>query len=280
MFLKGKGFQDRGMMSSAEADFTFAEVDGVRIAVSPKDLDVGVHLLAAGVYEPHVSAVFRRELKKGMHLLDVGANIGYFTALGLACVGPSGHVLAVEPNPSNVRLLEIARRANRATNLTIVPAAAGETFGPLRLDAPFSNGMVTPLEDTKGDLSGANIVCQIRLDALVSENQRVDFVKLDVEGSEYRALKGFERTLDRCSPMLVLEFAPGMLREASHISGQSLLEYIFAKGYLVGVIEHDGSVSLHGSVAPIMAAYEAAQVDHIDLFATRTAADFGHRSGH
>jgi len=271
MFLKGKGFQDRGLMSGVDIDYVFADVDGVAVAADPKDLDVGMHLLAAGTYEPHVSAVFRRELKAGMHVFDVGANIGYFTALALACVGPTGHVWAVEPNTSNVRLLEIARRANKVKNLSIVPAAAGDTFGPLRLDAPFSNGMVTPLGDTKGDLSGANIVCQIPLDSLLDENERVDFIKLDVEGSEYRALRGLERALDRWSPMIVLEFSPGMLQEASSISGRDFLKYMLAKGYAVGAIGHDGAVTFHDAVEPIIMAYQAARVDHIDLFATRTA---------
>ncbi len=271
MFLKGKGFQDRGLMSSVGVDYLFADVDGVAVAADPKDLDVGMHLLAAGTYEPHVSAIFRRELKAGMRVFDVGANIGYFTALALACVGPTGRVWAVEPNAANVRLLEIARRANKVENLRIVPAAAGDTFGPLRLDAPFSNGMVTPLEDTKGDLSGANIVCQIPLDSLLMESERVDFVKLDVEGSEYRALKGMERALDRWSPMIVLEFSPGMLQEASSISAPDFLQYMLAKGYAVGAINHDGTVTFHDAVEPIMMAYHAARVDHIDLFATRTA---------
>jgi FkbM family methyltransferase len=203
-----------------------------------------------------------------MRVFDVGANIGYFSALALACVGPSGHVWAIEPNAANVRLLEITRRENKAENLSIVPAAAGDNFGPPRLDAPFYNGMVTPLRETKGDLSGANIVFQIRLDSILDEGARVDFIKLDVEGSEYRALKGFERSLDRWSQKLVFEFAPGMLHYASRISGPDFLRYLLDKGYSIGVIDPHGSTTLHNAVEPIMLAYNEAGIDHLDLFGT------------
>lgn len=270
MFLKAKGFQDRGLMSSGDGgEHAFVRVEGMMVAADVKDADIGMHLLATGIHEPHVTAVFRRELKAGMRVFDVGANIGYFTALALACVGKTGHVWAIEPNAANVRLLELSRRENKAENLDIIPAAAGDTFGSLRLDAPFSNGMVTPLENTKGDLSGANIVCQIRLDSVIGAEQRIDFVKLDVEGCEYRALKGFERTLDLWSPKIVVEFAPGMLRLASGISGDDFLRFILAKGYAVGHIRADGSVTMHSAVEPVMEAYRASGVDHIDLLAAR-----------
>jgi len=268
LFVGGKSFQDRGLLASLDGDYSLVDVDGMAVAANPRDIDVGIHVLG-GAYEPHVSAAFRRNLKPGMRVFDVGANIGYFTALALACVGSSGHVWAIEPNASNVRLLEAARRHNKVANLTIIPAAAGDTFAPLKLDAPYSNGVVTPLGETQGDLSKAAIVCQVRLDSLVGEDEQVDFIKLDIEGSEYRALRGFERTIDRCSPMLAFEFAPGMLRCGSGISGADFLQYIIGKGYAVGVIGRDGSATLHDTAEPIMAEYLKSGIDHLDLFAAR-----------
>ena len=165
-FLNSKEFSERRLLQADDlANYEFATVDGLKIAASPTDLDVGKHVLS-GQYEPHVTSVFRREVKQGMRVLDVGANCGYFSFLSLALAGPKGHVWAVEPNAGNVRLLEIAKRANGTTNLTIVPAAAGLAFGSAKLNTAQSNGMVSQLTTAIEDASNATLVCQIALDAL------------------------------------------------------------------------------------------------------------------
>lgn len=269
-FLNAKGFRDRNLLGADVAHACrFVDVHGKSVALLENDLDIGRHLLATGVHEPHVTALFRRELRRGMHVFDVGANIGYFTALSLACVGPSGRVWAIEPNAHNVRLLEIARRRNEAANLAIVAAAAGDSFAPLRLDAAYSNGMATPLADTPGDLADVTVVCQVPLDAVVGAEERVDFVKLDVEGFEYRALRGFQRALDRCSPSIVCEFAPGMLSLASGVSGRDFIDFLMARHYAVGTIEPTGEVAFHGSATAVLEAFQRSGVDHVDLFARR-----------
>jgi FkbM family methyltransferase len=267
-FLHSKEFADRRLLQVDDlASYQFATVEGLKVAASPTDLDVGKHVLS-GQYEPHVTAVFRREVKQGMRVLDVGANCGYFSFLALALAGPTGHVWAVEPNAGNIRLLEIAKRANGAANLTIVPAAAGLAFGSAKLNVAQSNGMVSQLTTAIEDAANATLVCQIALDALFSEVDRLDFVKIDVEGGEYVALKGLERALDRCHPKIVSEFSPGTMPGISGVTGKEYLEFLFQKTYRIGVVSPTGEVDrYHVSAAPILDAFQQSGVDHIDLLA-------------
>ena len=267
-FLQSKEFFDRRLLSPGEfRKYELVQVGQLQVAASPDDIDVGKQILS-GSYEPHVTAVIKRELKPGMHVVDVGANCGYFSMLALTYVGDQGRVWAIEPNFSNVRLLEVARRCNKSENLFIIPAAAGDAFGPVKLNAAYSNGTISKLTNSMDEVFTAVLACQIPLDCIFENESHVDFVKIDVEGAEYLALKGFERTLDRCHPTIVSEFAPNMMPGISGVSGADYLQFLFQKNYQVGVIQKDGNVSAYSrSTAHITAAHIASGVDHIDILA-------------
>ena len=113
-------------------DVTLVQRDGIALYVDPNDPNVGRHVVA-GDYEPHVRAMFHRFLAPGMLALDIGANIGVFTMLAAQLVGPTGRVIAVEPNPANVRLIESSRRRNGFAQVDIHCIAAAERAGLLVL---------------------------------------------------------------------------------------------------------------------------------------------------
>lgn len=258
-FLASRECQARGLLSGGGAEESaICFVNGLAVVVDPNDIDVGKQVLT-GYYEPHVTAVFKRHVLPGMRVIDIGANCGYFTSLALSLVGGSGHVWAIEPNPANVRLLELARRHNHAANLTIVPAAAGGTFGAARVYAGNSNGMVGPLADAS---SIDNIAAQLTLDGLTL-GQRIDFVKIDVEGYEGHVLKGASSLLRDQRPHVVLEFTPTGL---DGITGVELLGLLRGAGYRIAVITHEG-VTPHLDDEAIMRHHQAAGVSHIDLLA-------------
>lgn len=258
-FLASRECQMRGLLSANDAGETaICFVNGMAVVVDPHDIDVGKQVLT-GSYEPHVTAVFKRHVLPGMRVIDIGANCGYFTSLALSLVGSSGHVWAIEPNPANVRLLELARRHNHAANLTIVPAAAAGAFGAARVYAGNSNGMVGPLADAS---SIDNIAAQVTLDGLALE-QRIDFIKIDVEGYEGHVLRGASLLLRDQRPDIVIEFTPTGL---DGITGMELLSLLRSAGYSIAVITREG-VTPHLDDQAIMRHHQAAGVSHIDLFA-------------
>jgi tRNA A58 N-methylase Trm61 len=109
--------------------------------VARDDLAVSAMLRQDGIYEPHVTAVLERHVRPGMFVVDIGANIGYLTMYLAMLVGPSGRVVAVEPNPENVVLIEASRRANGFDQVSILQCAAGSENGLLTLNVMHCNGM-------------------------------------------------------------------------------------------------------------------------------------------
>ncbi len=88
------------------------KLDGYSLFVRSSDRDIGSAIAKGVSYEPHVSALLRRELARGDTFLDVGANIGYFTMMAANLVGPSGKVVAVEPMDKNLQLLYLGIEKN------------------------------------------------------------------------------------------------------------------------------------------------------------------------
>ena len=80
--------------------------------------------LRSGEYEPHLTAAFERYCRPGMTVVDVGANLGYYTLLAANWSGPSGRVIALEPNSENCRLLISSVRFNGVENVEMLPVAA------------------------------------------------------------------------------------------------------------------------------------------------------------
>lgn len=243
-----------------------AELDGFRILAHRDDLAVGKTVLA-GSYEPEVAAVFRDVLRPGMAVIDIGANIGFFTMLAASLVGPSGAVLALEPNPANARMAEASRRLNGFNHVTILQAAAGPAPGMLAINTSFSNGTTSAI-DEDAVLAVESVAC-VAVDHLALPGPRVGLVKIDVEGAEYNALLGSRGLIRRDRPVIVFEFGPSQLPGISGITGEALLQWLLAEGYGLAVIEPDGPPTRLGQDwQAVMRAYATRGNDHIDVLAT------------
>jgi FkbM family methyltransferase len=233
------------------------------------DLAVGRHVAAGHPYEPAIAEIFERYVEPGMAVIDVGANIGYFTMLLASLVGASGLVVAVEPNPENIKLLEASRRVNGFDQVLVIQAAAGRRTGLLALNVSHSNGMTGELRDDVDALFASRPVPCFALDAILPKDRQFDFVKIDTEGAELNALIGLSETIDRDRPIIVSEFSPGMLQGISGCSGPEYLRFLIAKKYRIGVIEPDGSETSFGDdVDGVMGVYLHSGVDHIDIIGT------------
>jgi len=134
-------------------------------------------------------AVARAAVGPGARVLDLGAHLGGF-AMSAAALGC--RVLAVEASPRNVALLEAARRHNDFTALHVEHAAVGDDEGEIRFQANGPWGQVASAAE-----DGSVRVPMSTIDAILARNDwtGADFVKLDVEGYEVRALRGAERLL-------------------------------------------------------------------------------------
>jgi FkbM family methyltransferase len=239
------------------------------VFASIDDLAVGNHVLIGRSYDPRIAAVLSRYVKPGMCVVDIGANIGFLTMLLASLVERSGLVVAVEPNPENIKLLEASRRVNGFDQVLVIQAAAGRQTGVLALNVSYSNGVTWELPDNLDAIFASRPVPCFPLDPILPKDRRISLIKIDVEGAELNALIGLLGTIDRDRPMIVSEFSPNTLPGISHCSGPEYLRFLIGKGYRIGVIEKDGSENCFGDdVEGVMEAYLHSGVDHIDIIAT------------
>lgn len=208
-------------------------VSGIRLSVP----GYFVPLALDRPFDPLTTCRLRRFLQRGMVVVDVGAHIGYYTALAAACVGPRGRVFAVEPAPDNLELLQKNAVAS-TTPVIVLPVAAGAKSCPRTLHlAPSSDGHSLYLHPMYGT-TGSVVVDQHPLDDLVSGS--VDLVKIDVEGAELEVLEGMSRILkENRNIRLLVEWNPACLKAA----GRRALELVTAiakSGFSIRVIDEAG----------------------------------------
>src|SRR5262249_36101037 len=158
--------------------------------------------------------LIRKILKPGMVFVDVGANWGYFTLLGAACVGSRGRVLSVEPDPRLFALLRANLDYNGYNNVTPLSLAAGARTGTAWLagfDEHGSNWGLSRI--VPGGVLGSMSfpVATAQLDHILEQHEIdvVDLLKIDIEGSEDEALQGMSCGLaDHRYLRLLLELHP------------------------------------------------------------------------
>jgi len=164
-------------------------------------------------FEVAETEFFRSTVRRGQVVLDVGANIGYFTLLFAKQVGPGGHVFSFEPSPANIAILEKNVAENGYHNVTIVPGAVSDQPGRLRLFLSEQNLGDHRIYDS-GDGRASVEVEALTLDGFFKDGRpKIDVIKMDIQGAEFGALKGMRRIFSANPHVIMLmEFWPFGLR--------------------------------------------------------------------
>ncbi|MGB8635266.1 MAG: FkbM family methyltransferase [Rhodanobacteraceae bacterium] len=184
------------------------------LAVEPQGDDVIVPTMrSAGVWEVAETVLTLRTLRPGMHVIDAGAHVGYYSVLFSRCVGPEGWVLAFEPEPNNYRLLSANLLLNDCRNAQAKALALAASAGRDSLYLSPNNLGDHRLLPTRGRRSVG--VQTIDLDTIIG-SETVDFVKMDTQGAEPRVLAGMKGIIHNNRERLacMIEFAPGLLAQA------------------------------------------------------------------
>ncbi len=183
---------------------------GTRLRIDPRH----EKFYWTGIHEVGVQETFVRLLRSGATVWDVGAHIGFFTALAARCVGPGGHVHAFEPLPANrIRLLETIE-LNGLGAVEVHPTAVASRAGTRQLYWHSSTAMWGLVE--RANVQHIEVPC-VTLDGLLAERSFgiPALVKVDVEGAELEVLRGGLRLITETSAVLVVEFTDaGVVAEA------------------------------------------------------------------
>lgn len=186
----------------------------VRMILNANDPGISQELMLKGSHEPLSTKILMKNLREGMHIADVGANLGYFALQEAKAVGPKGAVYAIEPIPQNFLLLKHNVALNNLENTQVFNMAIGDKDGSLDLfigrASNWASAFKTPINiDQK-----INVQCQ-RLDTFLKDKGKVDLVRMDVEGYETKIVDGMEETLKQKNLMLFMEIHPPFMGKDS-----------------------------------------------------------------
>jgi len=209
--------------------------DGFVLFLDRADPSVSRQIADSTTYEPHLTAVFREYCAPGMTVVDVGANIGYFSLLASRLVGASGRVVAIEPNSENCRLILLSADVNGAANVELLPVALDQQRGWAYFSSHVgSNGGLIPGSPSDLVEGRGTVVPTFALDELV--DGPVHFIKFDVEGAEGRAVAGARNLIEKWLPLMTTELSLEMLGRVSGINGEDFLRWFEALGYEIAIL--------------------------------------------
>jgi FkbM family methyltransferase len=168
-----------------------------------------------GEYEPEMSEALSRLVSPGDTCVDAGAHYGYFTLLLARLCGPDGRVYSFEAQADNARILQENVRANDLlSRVTAEGAAVAAREGTAELHSVASgrspewtlSERFARRPARSGGSSRVERVRAVRLDEYLAGEQRVDLIKMDIEGAEAEVVPALSEFLERRRPTLLLEF--------------------------------------------------------------------------
>jgi len=247
-------------------DVRFEDFGAFQLALDRADRAISRVIMEQHGWEPHTTAVFERSVRPGMTVVDIGANLGWFTMVSAALVGQEGRVIAVEPWSENCRLLLMSARRNGFDHVELWPVALDTTRGWAHFSSHVgSNGGL--IGDDAAELASGRgtVVPTFTLDEMLLAEDRVDFVKIDVEGAEHRVLMGAQRTIEQWRPIVLSEFSLEMSHRVSGIDPIEYLDWFTAREWRVHVVQNPSGELLPFESGKDLLAWWPAHPHHEDL---------------
>ena len=225
---------------------------------------------ALNSFEPFMTEIFEKELKEGDTVVDLGANIGYYTLLASRLVGKQGKVYAFEPDPKTYNSLIRNIELNKYSNVVAVQKAVTNKVGTAKF---FVND--NPEFDTLYQPVNHNTFIEVETETLdrffQDKDDIISVIKMDIEGGEMDAILEMGRVINQNKNLkLFVEFGPALIKRAGHSPEEFLhkllsynfqiyfidekgkrLKYISNPAELMEICEHLGGVELLVSRQPL-----------------------------
>ncbi len=246
--------------------------EGRRIWVYSRGSPVGRHLIDNEVWEPGGTSVFKAVVRPGMTVIDAGAHVGYYSTLAAELVGPTGKVIAFEPEPRSRSMLNKSIKENDYGNVLVVPTALSDTSGEVDL---ITNSDSAPeffsISKFRGTQNQKRRVPTTTLDEFLADDLHVDFIKIDIEGAELAAFAGMKEILDSNPDLKILmEWVPEDYR-ANGYDPVQFIRTMFHKGYNAWRVDFRSEALVQLSLS---AAIELCDRAWTNLFLSRSEEDW------
>lgn len=222
------------------------EIQGNKMYLDPSDIGLSRTLLLKGRREELVGKVIREEVKRGMTVIDIGANLGYYALLEAFLVGEEGTVYALEPVPGNFDILIKNVEVNGYKNTKVYPLAVSSKSGTSEIALTAASNCGSMLDLKKETVSkymkekmSILIKNRIEIDTVSLDDfldkegiRKVNLIRMDIEGYEIEAVKGMTNTLKNMpSPLkLLFEIHNNAFSDAKAVIAP-MLEGLFSFGF-------------------------------------------------
>ena len=211
-------------------------VQGQKMYLDLRDYRVAQGLFQEGILEKGTTRLFYELCEEGMTVIDIGANIGYFTLIAAKLVGLSGKVFAFEPDPNNFALLKKNVELNGYNNVFPVQKAISDKVGNTKL-------FLDPLRERSSILYPCGketiVVDTTTLDEFLANKEcTVDVIKMDIDGVETLALRGGEKTIKENNVKLIMEFEPKIMQSVG-FSPRAFLNNLKQYGFEIYFIKDE-----------------------------------------
>jgi len=236
--------------------------DGIKYELNLNEL-IDSSIYYDGCFEPKTVAVINKYVKRGMTVLDIGANVGCHTLRLAKLVGQDGKVIAFEPLTVVFTKLKCNLELNSFSNVTLEKIALSNENRDNQAVHFYANW---PLySDSHNELHPVHcgrpteeMINFVTLDDYVQskEIKKIDFIKLDVDGHEYKVIQGGINSIKTFKPIMIIEFCRYTLMEFND-SLEDLIDLLTSIGYYFYSVEnfqqYDSKEALLNTVPPDVA---------------------------
>lgn len=199
------------------------------------------HMMFHGLYQNDVLLWIKQHSRKGDTVFDVGAFHGLMSIVASKAVGPTGRVIAFEPNPVAREWLKAHLQLNKCSNVTVESVGlmnfeGFSNFYVQKGDVTWNSSFIRDFVDPKGRLAPIDVECT-SIDAYVEKTGRIpNLIKIDTEGTELTILQGAKNTIETHKPILLLEMNPLSARHAG-TSVSQVVNWLEDLSYVIRVIK-------------------------------------------
>ena len=240
--------------ASAAYDFIFRylwpggsiiEIEDSKMYINLRDEPFLRKTFEAYISTPHwdelTTNTFKEVVKEGDVVLDLGANLGYYSLLAARLVGSQGKVYAFEPEPRNYRLLLKNIKLNGYSNIIPLQKAVSDETGKVKLFLSSKDSGAHNIRDSSNRIESREFVEieAVNLDEFFAgKNHSVNVIKMDIEGSEPKAFLGMQRIMSENRDLkLFIEFYPDLIMDGGCVPDEFARRLIEDYKFAITVID-------------------------------------------
>ena len=234
------------LMKILNKKFITKKIYNYKMLLDLYDKGISRTLLLFGKRELEHKKMLENIIKPEMTVLDIGANIGYYSLMMLELIGNKGKLIAVEPSPSNIEILRKNLLLNKYNDIEVHNAAISDENGTKKffLSEMSNLNTLNYTEKKSLNLTGETINVKTLTVPQIMEGRNLDLIRMDVEGHEVEVLNGLIPNIGVNNLYPSIIFETHRSRYNNEHSMENTLKNLFAKNYKVSML---GSTSKEGT---------------------------------